>query len=71
MVLLLTRGWLSVHKVPLDTATAAAILRPMNELSDVAPLLPFIVALIAYTWVVRRATDPMDGRAERRRDRFE
>ncbi len=43
----------------------------MNELSYVVPVLPFIAALIAYTWVVRRATDPIDVRAERRRDRFE
>jgi hypothetical protein len=42
----------------------------MTDITSLAPMLPFLVALLAYFWVIRRPIDPMDGRAERRRDRF-
>jgi hypothetical protein len=41
----------------------------MADVVGLAPLLPLGVALLIYGWVVRRPIDPMDGRAERRRDR--
>jgi hypothetical protein len=40
------------------------------SINDVVVLSPFFIAAVVYWLVVRRATDTLGDRAERRRDRF-